>query len=297
MAQIRSFGLPLAMLLFAGLSSGAAQATANPSLSLVAGDWRSSPLVILRGSTPPAIPGSVDEGAAPANQSLARMILLLAPPAAQQQALAAHLAAVQVSTSPLYHQWLSASAFADAYSVSATDAAAVSAWLSAQGFQVAALPAGRGWIEFSGTVAQVEQAFGAQIHSIAGADGESRAVIFGNISVPAALEPVIAGLVSLDGAISTPALTTPRPLALPVSELAAQSSLAGAPALTPALAAQLINIQALNSAGVNGSGQSIAIASRSNVNTADVAAFRAAFGLPPRKSCSSPQLQPAPPMA
>ena len=279
MAQIRSFGLLLAMLLLAGLSSGVAQAAASPSLSRVAGDWRTGSPVVLRGSQPPLNSNSFDEGVAPANQTLGRMILLLAPSAAQQQALAAHLAAVQDSTSPLYHQWLSASAFADSYSVSAADAVAVSAWLSAQGFQVAALPAGRGWVEFSGTVAQVEQTFHAQIHTVTIASGETRAVLEGDVSVPAALQPVIAGLVSLDGAISTPALTTPQPLNLSAAELAAVSSPTSAPALTPLLAAQFLNFKPLTVAGISGDGQSIAIASRSNVNTADVAAFREAFGL------------------
>lgn len=276
------------MLLLASLATGAAQAAvaaqagsaAVPSLSRLAGDWQSSPLVVLRGSRPVASLGSVDLGAASPNQALGRMILLLSPSAAQKQALSTELANLQDPTSPFYHQWLSASAFADAYSVSASDAASVAAWLTAQGFQVAALPAGRGWIEFSGTVAQAEQAFNAPLHSFSSANGLPRTILIGDISVPAALQPVVAGLVSLDGVITTPALTTPQPLTIAVADLAALTSPATAPALTPQLAAELLNLQPLTSAGVTGAGQSIAIASRSNVNAADIAAFRAAFGLP-----------------
>jgi subtilase family serine protease len=206
------------------------------------------------------------------------MMLLLSPSAAQQQALATELADLDNPSSPHYHQWLTPTAFAASYANSASDVAAVSAWLESQGFQVAPLPAGRGWIEFSGTVAQVETAFHTQISSFATANG-TRAVLAQGISVPAALAPVVQGLVSLDGALSTPALTTPQPVAVAATELAAETSPNHAEALTPQLVAQLLHLDALHSAGINGSGESIAIAARSDVNSQDVAAFRAAFGL------------------
>ena len=102
------------------------------------------------------------DGPAPAGMKLDRMLLLLSASAAQQQALATELADQQNPSSPHYHQWLTPTEFAASYSNSAADAGAVSAWLESQGFQVAPLPVGRGWIEFSGTVAQVETAFQAK---------------------------------------------------------------------------------------------------------------------------------------
>jgi hypothetical protein len=219
------------------------------------------------------------QGHAPAGMKLDRMLLLLSPSAAQQQALATELGNLENSSSPHYHQWLTPTAFAASYANSATDVAAVSAWLESQGFQVAPLPAGRGWIEFSGTVAQVDQAFHTLVSSVVTAGG-TRAVLAQGISVPAALVPVVQGLVSLDGALSTAALTTPQTVAVSAAELAAETSPNNAEALTPELVAQLLHLDALQSSGINGSGESIAIAARSNVNSQDVAAFRAAFGLP-----------------
>ena len=275
MANKKSLGLPLAILFLA--SSGVAAAQVPAQVSRLAGDWRSSETVAIPSSRPPTNLNA--EGPAPAGMKLERMLLLLSPSAAQEQALATELGTLENPSSPHYHQWLTPASFAAAYSNSASDVAAVSAWLESQGFEVAALPAGRGWIEFSGTVAQVETAFQTQISSINTASG-TRALLVQGISVPAALAPVVQGLVSLDGAISTPALTTPQPIAVSAAELAAETSPNHAEALTPQLTAQILHLDALHSAGVNGIGESIAIAARSNVNSQDIADFRSAFKLP-----------------
>lgn len=245
----------------------------------VLGDWRGSASVAIAHSKPILTSAAIDLGAASANQPLGRMLLLLAPSPAQQQALAAELASQQNPSSSNYHHWLTPQAFAQSYANNASDVSAVVAWLQSQGFTVAPLPAGLGWIEFSGTVGQVEQAFGAQIHLIS-INGNRRAVLTTGITVPSILSPVIAGLASLDGVLATPALTAPQPLTVSVSDLASLTSPTGAAAFTPQLAAQFLDAAPLTTQGVNGSGQTIAIVSRSNVNSSDVAAFRSAFALP-----------------
>ena len=303
MAQKRSFGLPLAILLLASLGAVVAQTPANhpmekdlsvgtpanhptgqnsPSLATVSrldGDWRSTSAVAVPNSISPLIRAALDQGEAPPAELLERMLLLLAPSAAQQQALTGQLKDLENPASPAYHHWLTPAAFADSYANSATDVTAVAAWLQSRGLKVAPLPASRGWIEFSGTVSQVEQTFQTQIHLVATAAGP-RPVLAGGVSVPAALKPLIYGLISLDGAVSTPALTAPRPVSSTTGELIAQTSLATAEALTPQLAAQLLHLDTLQTSGVTGAGETIAIATRSNVASADVDAFRAAFALP-----------------
>jgi hypothetical protein len=290
--QLRSLGLPLATVLLGSLLGGSAKmaaqsfpaAVVSAPASRVQVDWRGSAGVAIAHSKPSMNPAAIDLGAAPPNQSLGRMLLLLAPAPAQQQALAAELASLQNPSSSSYHHWLTPQAFAQSYANHPSDVAAVAAWLESQGFAVAPLPAGLGWIEFSGTVAQVEQAFGAQVDMVAipgsTGSGNTRAVLTTSIMVPGALSPVIAGLVSLDGALSMPALTAPQPLTVSAADLASLTSPASAAAFTPHLAAQLLNVTPLLSQGVNGAGQTIAIVSRSNINSADIAAFRAAFGLP-----------------
>ena len=285
--QLRSLGLPLATVLLGSFlgGSGAMRAQSLPAAGIsapaprVLGDWRGSAGVAIAHSKPTMNPAAMDLGPAPGNQALGRMLLLLAPAPAQQQALAAELASLENPSSPSYHHWLTPQAFAQSYANNASDVAAVADWLESQGFTVAPLPAGLGWIEFSGTVAQVEQAFGTQVDMVS-VSGSTRAVLTTDITVPGALSPVIAGLVSLDGVLSMPALTVPQPLTVSAADLRSLTSPANAPAFTPYLAAQLLDATPLTAQGVNGAGQTIAIVSRSNINGADVAAFRSAFALP-----------------
>ena len=282
MALKRSFGLALALFVPASLAASAqsAIAPARPAVSRLAGDWHITAAVRLSSSRPPLPSAETDLGAAPPNARMNRMLLLLAPAPAQQRALAAELASLQNPASAEYHHWLTPEAFANAYSNSASDVAAAVAWLESEGFTVARLPAGRGWIEFSGTVTQVEQAFQTRVDRFETASG-ARAALAGSISVPGALSPLIQGLVSLDGAVSAPALTAPQPVGGSVAELAAKTSFDSADPLTPLLTAQLLHLDAVHAAGIVGTGETIAIPAPSDVNSADFSGFRAAFGLPP----------------
>lgn len=216
---------------------------------------------------------------APAGTRLERMLLLLDPSAGRQQALVTELQNQQNPRSPEFHHWLTPAAFAAAYGNSLADVSEVCAWLQSQGFKVAPLPAGLGWIEFSGTAGQVEQAFHAKVESAAASAG-TRPVLASGISVPAALKPVIHGLVSLDGTVSAPALTGAKPVSTSPADLAAATSMVQAEALTPALLAQSLHLDPLHASGFLGAGETVAIAGRSNLNSSDVAAFRSAFALP-----------------
>ena len=274
MAQRHRFGGGLALLAatLVGVSASAALA------QKAAGDGRPGSSLVI--GTKPQVPhGDTVVGAAPAAAHLERLLLLLEPSAAQHKALDAELKDQQDPSSPQYHHWLTASEFADAYANSASDTAAIVSWLKSEGMSIAPLPAGRGWIEFSGTVAQMEQAFHTQIQTV-DSGGGVRFALSGPIAVPAALQTLIHGLVSLDAALAEPAVTTARPVAGSIAELRAATSPSRAEALTPQLAAELLHLDSLQSSRLTGAGESIAIAARSNVEPGDVAAFRAAFGLP-----------------
>ncbi len=283
----RSAGLVLAavLVLVAVVLAGGAvaqspeSATGVPGAFRQDGDGRSTARVLIENSAPRLAPGSTVLGAAPANARLERVLLLLEPSAAQRQALDAEIRNQQDPKSPDFHHWLSPAQFAEAYSQSASDAAVVVSWLESEGFVLAPLPAGRAWIEFSGTVGQLEQAFQTHVRWVATHSGE-RLALAGPISVPAEIRPMIHGLVSLDGVIAEPAMTAMEAVAARPSGLRAATSITSAEAMTPQLAAQSLHLDALHASGETGAGESIAIAARSNVAVQDVAAFRAAFGLP-----------------
>jgi hypothetical protein len=273
----KSFGLPFAVLLLTclgGILPGAAQSAA----SCLRGDWRTTaPVQLAVQKTLPD--GAVDEGAAPAEMQLDRVLLLLSLPADRQQALTTRLSALQDPQSALYHQWMTPAAFAAEFGNSTQDVAAVAAWLSSQGVQVASLPNGLGWIEFSGSAAQLHQIFGAQVELVS-FHGATRAFLMGTIAVPAAFQQLIAGVVSLDGTLSGAAATTPVAVSTALATLAKSNSVASSEALTPNLAGTLLQWKSIQAKNTLGSGESIAIAARSSVHAEDFNAFRAAFGLP-----------------
>ena len=286
--------LELLLLLVAGWAQTQAVAQSTTSVTSstatttrLAGDWQSSSAVALSGSAIPAYRASASLGAATTSQQLTRMLLLLQSSASSQQALTAKLADLQNPSSANYHKWLTPAQFGASFGNSASDVAAVVSWLESQGFTVAALPSSRGWIEFSGTAAQVESAFGAQLQMVSSSLG-TRPALTGNITVPSALAPLVTGLVSLDGVIARPALTTTQSVSVTAAELASRTSAVTAEALTPRLLAQLIHLDTLHASGVTGAGATIAIVARGDVQATDVAAFRSAFGLPAQVLTTQP---------
>ena len=227
---------------------------------------------------------AVDLGLAPGSTRLDRLILVLQPSAAQQSALDAVLQSQQTHGSCEFHHWLTAQQFADRFANSDADVTAVEDWLRSKGFNVVALPASRGWIEFSGTAGQVAEAFGAPVHAFSTASG-TRFAVSGPISVPGALIPVIHGLSSLDGHLAMPALTVaPGSATNSATALAGEMDRGRAEALIPKIAAKVMHLEGLP----QGAGESIAIAARSNIRPADIAAFRSTFGLPPNPVFSVP---------
>jgi Pro-kumamolisin, activation domain/Bacterial Ig-like domain (group 3) len=251
---------------------------AMPGATRLNGDWHSDGRAQIAAAMPSLPQGTAVAGAVSAATRLDRVLLLLDPAPEQRQALDAMLADQQNEKSGDFHHWMTAAQFADSYANSASDVAAVALWLESEGLVVAPLPAGRGWIEFSGNVGQLEQAFQTRVQAVE-VRGATRLTVGGPLSVPAALRPLIHGLVSLDGAVAEPAITTLSTVAKPTAELRAATSLAGSEGLTPELAGQLFHLDALHATGADGAGETIAIAARSSVNAQDVAAFRQAFGL------------------
>lgn len=279
MAQIKRLGLTLALWAAWAAALNAQSPAAEPAagcanaqaqsapVSRVAGDWRPSARVELAGSKPAALTVGSDLGVAPAETRLDRMLLLLQTSSSQKQALDAELDAIQTRGSCEYHRWMTAEQFADAYANSASDVNAVADWLRSEGFTVAPIPAGREWIEFSGTAGQVEQAFGTPVHALSTSAG-TRYGVRDAITAPAVLAPLIDGLVSLDGSLSTAAITVP--------ESASTQALDGAG--EPAAVTAQLGLKDVE--GADGSGEQIAIAARSDVSAQDVAAFRSAAALP-----------------
>jgi hypothetical protein len=251
---------------------------------------------VLKGNTHPLARAEFDAGAAPASQPMRRMQLLLKRSAEQEAALETLLDGQQTKTSENYRQWLRPEQFGAQFGLGDSDLAAVKAWLESHGFQIESVSKGRTTIEFSGTAGQVREAFHTAIHKYV-VNGEEHWANSSDPSIPTALTPAVKGVVTLHNFPRHPQSTvngmpvraTPNP---PAPFLATPGPPAPSPMFTytqgpdtyyglgPTDFATIYNVLPLWSAGIDGTGQTIAIVGESNIHLTDVATFRSLFGLP-----------------
>ncbi|MGA2117115.1 MAG: protease pro-enzyme activation domain-containing protein [Bryobacteraceae bacterium] len=202
---------------------------------------------------------------------LGNITLILRPAAARQAALEQLLTDQQDPASPEYHSWLTPETYAERFGTSTADLDRIAAWLGAQGFAVQYTARGRDFISFSGTAAQVAAALHTEIHRYR-VNGETHFANATDVSLPAAIEPMVAGVLGLHD--SHP--KAPRKQAVP-NYTAAD----GTHFLLPDDLATIYDLIPLYSYGYMGEGQSIAIVGQSDIDASDIAAFRASWGLPP----------------
>ena len=173
--------------------------------------------------------------------------------------------------SPNYHKWLTPEQYAARFGVSAADLAKVSSWLKSQGLTVNGFSRARTRIFFSGTAAQVENAFRTELHNFQ-VDGQTRFANATEVSVPAALSGMVLGLRGLDN-------FRPRPRAR-VARPNFTSHQTGNHFLSPGDFATIYNVKPLYQAGLDGTGEKIAVVGQTQIDVSDVDAFRSAAGLP-----------------
>ncbi len=236
--------------------------------------------VVLGGNVPRRARPELEVGRTDPALPMRRMILALRPRAGAAAEIDRLLAAQQDPASPLYHRWLTPEEFGARFGIADEDLTAVTGWLGAHGFTVEEVGKGRGWVNFSGSAAQVEQAFATEMHDYQ-AEGAVRHANALEPSIPRALADLVGGVVSLN--------SFPRP-PRPASHLVrAHLAPPRAPRfgdgqgdfyLAPADFATIYDLHPLYNAGITGAGQTIALTARSDIRLADVQAFRSTFGLP-----------------
>ncbi len=241
--------------------------------------------VTLRGNVHPLARPQFDQGVAPDDLPMERMLLVLQRGADQEGSLRQLLDQQQDKSTAEFHQWLTPEQFGRQFGPADSDLQAITQWLSAQGFNVTKVAAGRTVIEFSGTAGLVRQALGTEIHKFQ-VDGKDYWANATDPQIPVALAPVIAGFDSFNnfpqrplheklGTFQRNKLTGEvRPLfTYPVSG-------GDLIAVGPNDFATIYNVNPLWSAGTTGTGQTIAVVGETNINIQDVRDFRAMFGLP-----------------
>jgi subtilase family serine protease len=251
----------------------------------------------LNANVHPLARAEFDRGAVAESQPMNRILLLLKRSDEQEAALQDMLAKQQDKSSAIFHQWLTPEQFGAQFGPADADIQAVTDWLTRQGFSIGKIYSGKTVIEFSGTAGQVQRAFGTTIHNYQ-VNGKLYSANSSDPQIPAALAPVVTGVVSLHNflrqfysqrvgnlrrsagkSVLEPLTTIPNPFG--------PGNFYG---LGPGDFAKIYGVPATCGSGAavcSGSGQTVAIVGETDINVADVQQFRAAFGLPATFSTSN----------
>lgn len=235
-------------------------------------------LVTLKGSVHPLARPQFDQGIVADATPMNRMFLRLERSPEQETALQQLLEEQQSKDSSNYHKWLTPQQFGQQFGPSDTDIQTITDWLAQQGFQQVRVGAGRTTIEFSGNVGQVRNTFHTEIHRYR-VNGNVYQANANNPQLPAALTPVVAGIVSLNN-FPKKSMRRTAGAFTHTADGRIISQLTGSTnqffALGPADFAKIYNVPA----SLNGTGSKIAIVGFSDIDVQDVRDFRTLFGLP-----------------
>jgi uncharacterized protein (TIGR03437 family) len=226
--------------------------------------------VTMRGHIRPQARPENDQGPVESGFPVSGMTLMLKPTAAQHAALQQLLAQQQDPASPKYHQWLTPDQYAAAYGASADDLNRLTGWLKSQGFTVDSTARSRLYLTFSGTAQQAGTAFRTSIHRYR-VNGRTHYANATEPSIPAEFSSLVSSIRGLNDFRLKPRLRAAHP---------EMNSGSGAHHLAPDDVATIYNIAPLYQAGVDGSGQKIAVVGQTNVNLTDIQQFRSKFNLP-----------------
>ncbi len=214
-----------------------------------------SQMSTLKGSLHPLAQPQFDAGAMPAGNKISGMTLAFNRSTAQQSALQQLIADQQNPASPLYHKWLTPEQFAARFGMAQADIDKAEAWLQQQGFTIDSVARSRTYIRFSGTVGQVNRAFGTQMHYY-NVNGKQHFAPSTALELPATLAPVVSGIRNLSS-------FRPHSMRVPRPKADFTSKVSGSVFFAPGDIKKAYDVGPLTSGGIDGTGQSITIVGQS----------------------------------
>jgi Pro-kumamolisin, activation domain/Bacterial Ig-like domain (group 3) len=246
----------------------------------ITGPVDSSQMVALSGNVHELAQPRFDLGRTDGARLIYGVTLAFRLSAAQQQDLNNLLAQQQDRSSPNYHKWLTPAQFGARFGMTQNDINRVVAWLESEGFTVTSISNSRNQIAFDGTVAQIESAFRTEIHNYL-VESEVHFANATNPSVPAAFASSVLNVGHLHSFSPKPRAKFQR-MSSASADPHFTSALSGNHFLAPGDFATIYDLPA----GLDGTGQTIAIIGQSTVNPTDLSNFRSAALLPAK----APQL-------
>jgi subtilase family serine protease len=238
-------------------------------------------LVRLTGNTHRLVQPQFDQGAVDDSLPMEHMYLQLQRSPEQEAALQALMREQLNPRSSNYHAWLTAEELGQKFGPSQEEIGAVVQWLESHGFQVNAVSKSGLTIDLSGTAGQVREGFHTEIHNY---DVREKRHIANasDPAIPEALAKVVTGMVSLNDFMPKPQLKKPKPnFTLPC--IGCPDGFDGSTLYleAPADFATIYTVAPLykQKNAITGKGQTVVVLENTDINPADVATFRSAFGL------------------
>ena len=229
-------------------------------------------LSVLAGNTRPEAIAANDRGRAPDSLAMENMQLQLKRPAALEQAFERAIDQMYVRGSSTYHHWMTAAQIGAQFGPNEQDVQTITHWLTSHGFQVNQVYPSRMLIDFSGNAGQVRETFATEIYTLQ-VQGVHHIANMSDPKIPAALAPVIAGIVSLHD-------FKPNSMRKPRANYTYGSAGSRTYALVPADLATIYNLTPLFTAGITGQGETVVLVEDTNLySNADYTKFRTEFGL------------------
>jgi hypothetical protein len=233
--------------------------------------------VTMAGSVHPLTRRATDLGAVNPALRMESLTLNTSVGAAEQAELDALLAAQQDAGSGEYHRWLTQEEYGARFGLTEADLGEVTGWLAAEGLTVKGVSRSRNAIYFSGRAAQVELAFGTELHRYQ-LRGETHFANATQLRVPAAM----AGVMLQVGGLNDFRLK-PRNHRRHVAEYTAGTSQGIMNFLTPGDWATIYDVTPIYGAGYTGTGAYVGVVGQTYAPESDISNFRSAAGLGPAK--------------
>ncbi len=183
-----------------------AQPSGRP-MPMILGRIDESKLVTLGHNTRPEAISANDLGRVADDFPIDHMLLQLKRSPERDAALEGYITDLHDSTSPNFHKWLTPEQFSQHFGASPTDVDVVTGWLKSKGFTVHGVQPSGLFIDFGGTAGLVNRAYHTEIHHLQ-VNGVKHFANMSDPKIPAALGPVVTGIVSLHN-------FHPKPLLVP----------------------------------------------------------------------------------
>ncbi len=203
--------------IFASIALLAALSAATPSLAAQSGARTDQPVRLTASASPAAPAGAVRLGTLPAATRLSIEVTLSVP---DQPALNAFLDGLTNQQSPYYQKFLQPGQFGSRFGPSLAEVASVDSALRAAGLSPGKVSSNRLAIPVTATAAAIEHAFGITLENYRMPGGREAYANTAAPVLPAAIAPLVQGVLGLSNLYPEQALSVSSPSAAPQAAIA-----------------------------------------------------------------------------